>query len=337
MAEQPAHGNDGGRCAPGSAHDHAHNRARAPGAVHGAGTPAARLRLAIPLTLAVFAAELAGGLWSSSLALLSDSLHVLFDATALGLSYAAIVLAARPASDRHSYGLHRGEILAALANGLTVALIAAWIFSEAWERLHSPRPIRAGGMMGVALAGLVANAVVARLLHGHHHDDLNVRGAYLHVLGDLLASAAVVAGGAVIWATGWTLIDPLLGFAIGLLLLWGAGRLVRESLHVLMEGVPAGVTVEGVVAAVLAVPGVSDLHRVHIWSLCSHIRALSAHLTVEAAGGRETQAVVDDVNALLHERFGITHTTLQSECRGCADDGPYCTPVHPGEERIARL
>lgn len=322
----------------GCAHDHAGACAgHAHEAGHGARTPAAQLRLAIPLTLAVFALELGGGIWSSSLALLSDSLHVLFDATALGLSYAAIVLAARPASDRHSYGLHRGEILAALLNGLTVALIAAWIFLEAWERLSHPREIRVGGMMGVALAGLVANAIVARLLHGHHHDDLNLRGAYLHVLGDLLASAAVVAGGAVIWATGWTLVDPILGFAIGLLLLWGAGRLVRESLHVLMEGVPAGLTVEGVVAAVLAVPGVADFHRVHIWSLCSHIRALSAHVTVDTATGRDAPTVLDDVNALLHERFGITHTTLQSECRGCDAGSPYCTPVHPGEERLPRL
>lgn len=325
--------------APGSCgHDHDHGeRPCAAGHGHGQGTPAAQLRLAIPLTLAVFAIELAGGIWSNSLALLSDSLHVLFDATALGLSYAAILLAARPASDRHSYGLHRGEILAALVNGLTVALIAFWIFVEAWERLSHPPEIRVGGMMAVALGGLVANAVVARLLHGHHHDDLNVRGAYLHVLGDLLASVAVIAGGAVIWATGWTLIDPLLSFAIGLLLLWGAGRLVRESLHVLMEGVPAGLTVEGVVAGVLAVPGVADLHRVHVWSLCSHIRALSAHLTVDAAAGRSAQAVLDDVNVLLHERFGITHTTLQSECRGCPTDSPYCTLSHPGEERVARL
>lgn len=328
MAERCAHGHD---------HGDGHGHRGGNGHAHGGASPAAKLRLAIPLTLAVFAAELAGGLWSSSLALLSDSLHVLFDATALGLSYAAIVLASRPASDRHSYGLHRGEILAALVNGLTVALIAAWIFFEAWERLQHPRPVRVGGMMGVALGGLVANAVVARLLHGHHHDDLNVRGAYLHVLGDLLASAAVVAGGAVIWATGWTVVDPVLGFAIGLLLLWGAGRLVRESLHVLMEGVPAGITVEGVAAAVRAVPGVADFHRVHIWSLCSHIRALSAHVTVDDAAGRDAHTVLDEINALLLERFGITHTTLQSACRGCAAEGPYCTPVHPGEERIARL
>jgi cobalt-zinc-cadmium efflux system protein len=321
-----------GRCL----QDHA-GRPCAAGHGHGRGTPAAQLRLAIPLTLTVFVLELAGGVWTSSLALLSDSIHVLFDATALGLSYAAIVLAARPASDRHSYGLHRGEILAALVNGLAVGLVALWIFVEAWERLSHPREIRVGGMMAVAAAGLLANAVVARLLHGHHHGDLNVRGAYLHVIGDLLASVAVIAGGVVIWTTGWTLVDPILGFAIGLLLLWGAGRLVRESLHVLMEGVPAGLTVEGVAAAVLAVPGVADLHRVHIWSLCSHIRALSAHLVVDGDAGRPAQAVVDDVNALLHERFGITHTTLQSECRGCATDGPYCTPVHPGEPRVARL
>jgi cobalt-zinc-cadmium efflux system protein len=319
------HGHEGPAC--GGGHGHA----------HGHGTPASQLRLAIPLTLAVFGFELFGGIWSNSLALLSDSLHVLFDATALGLSYAAIVLAARPANDRHSYGLHRGEILAALLNGVTVALVAAWIFFEAWERLSHPQQIRVGGMMGVAAAGLVANAIVVRLLHGHHHEDLNVRGAYLHVIGDLLASAAVIAGGAVIWATGWTLVDPILGFAIGLLLLWGAGRLVRESLHVLMEGVPAGLSVEGVAAAVLAVPGVGDFHRVHIWSLCSHIRALSAHVTVDVAAGRTTQSVLDDVNALLHERFGITHTTLQSECRGCAADSPFCTPLHPGEERIPRL
>jgi len=305
---------------------------------HGEGTPTSQLRLAIPLTLGVFVLELAGGIWSSSLALLSDSLHVLFDATALGLSYAAIVLAARPATDRHSYGLHRGEILAALGNGLTVALIALWIFYETWERLAHPREIRVGGMMAVAFAGLIANAIVARLLHGHHHDDLNMRGAYLHVIGDLLASVAVIAGGAIIWATGWMLVDPILSFAIGLLLLWGAGRLVRESLHVLMEGVPAGLTVEGVAAAVRTVPGVSDLHRVHIWSLCSHIRALSAHLIVDVAAGRKSQAVLDDVNALLHERFGITHTTLQSECSGCDNtEGPYCTPLHPDEPRVARL
>ena len=309
-------------------HDH---RGRSCSHGHGQGTPASKLRLAIPLTLAVFALELAGGIWSSSLALLSDSLHVLFDATALGLSYAAIVLAARPASDRHSYGLHRGEILASLINGLTVGVIAAWIFYEAWERLAHPREVRVGGMMAVAGAGLVANAIVAWMLHGHHDDDLNMRGAYLHVIGDLLASVAVIAGGAVIWATGWTLVDPILGFTIGLLLLWGAGRLVRESLHILMEGVPRGLSVELIVGAVRKLPGVENLHRVHIWSLCSHIRALSAHLTVASTHSGAPQQVIDDVNKLLQEKFNITHSTLQSECNGCGAAGAICTPVHPGD------
>ncbi len=312
----------------GCGHDHGRGHGDA---ACSASKPEARLRLAIPLTLVVFAAELAGGLWSGSLALVSDSLHVLFDATALVLSYAAIRLATRPATDRHSYGLHRSEILAALANGVALLLVAGWIFLEAWERLQHPRDVRVGGMLAVAVAGLVANAIVVRLLHGHHHDDLNVRGAYLHVIGDLAASVAVIASGGIIWATGWTVIDPILGFGIGALLLWGAGRLVADSLHILMEGVPRGLTVEAVAAAVRGLPGVADFHRVHIWSLCSHIRALSAHLTVDAEGGRAPQEVLDAANGLLSERFGITHTTIQTECRGCGEDALFCTPEHPSE------
>lgn len=306
----------------GSDHDRRHDHDHAPSA-------GSRLQIAIPVTSGVFLLEFAGGIWSSSLALLSDSLHVLFDATALGLSLAAIVLAARPATDRHSYGLHRMEILAALANGCALFLVSLWIFREAWERLAQPRDVRAEGMLVIAFVGFVANIVVARLLHGHHHDDINVRGAYLHVIGDMLASVGVLIGGGVIWATGWTLIDPLLSFGIGLLLLWGAGGLIFESLHILMEGVPRGLTVETVAAAVREVPGVGDFHRVHIWSLCSHIRALSAHLTVDTDSGFPPERVLAAVNHLLCERFGISHTTLQSECRGCAGAGPFCTPVHP--------
>jgi cobalt-zinc-cadmium efflux system protein len=310
-------------------HDHGHDHDHGRG---GAAAAGARLRLAIPLTALVFIMELAGGIWSSSLALLSDSMHVLFDATALGLSYAAIVLAGRPATDRHSYGLHRMEILAALGNGLALFVVSFWIFREAWQRLLHPHEVRVEGMLVIAVIGLVANVIVARLLHGHHHDDLNVRGAYLHVIGDLLASVAVIAGGGVIMVTGWTIVDPILGMLIGLLLFWGAGRLVWESLHILMEGVPRGLSVEMVAAAVRGVPGVADFHRVHIWSLCSHIRALSAHLTVDGAGGRTPEAVLDEVNELLSRRYNISHTTLQSECRGCATSGIFCTPVHPGEE-----
>jgi len=310
----------------GCGHDHGHGHAH--GHAAGGGSES-RLRLAIPITLAVFVAELAGGIWSGSLALVSDSLHVLFDTTALALSYAALRLAARPATDRHSYGLHRSEIIAALANGVALVAVAVWIFAEGWERLLSPREVRVEGMLAIAAVGLVANAVVAGLLHGHHHGDLNVRGAYLHVIGDLAASFAVIASGVVIWTTGWTLVDPLLSFGIGALLLWGAGRLVADSLHILMEGVPRGLSVEAVAAAVRALPGVADFHRVHIWSLCSHIRALSAHLTVDAGGGRAPQEVLDGANALLRERFGITHTTIQTECRGCGEDALYCTPEHP--------
>ena len=188
-----------------------------------------------------------------------------------------------------------------------------------------------GGMLVIALIGLVANAIVARQLHGHDGEDLNMRGAYLHILGDLLASVAVIVGAVVIRYTGWTIVDPILSLGIGLLLLSGAGRLVRESLHILMEGVPRGLSVEQIVAAVRELPGVKDLHKVHVWSLCSHIRALAAHLTIDSAYSATAQQVIDDVNTLLRKKFNITHTTLQSECNGCGAAGAICTPVHPGD------
>jgi cobalt-zinc-cadmium efflux system protein len=294
-------------------------------------TVSSRLRFAIPLTGGIFILEFVGGLWTSSLALISDSLHVLFDTTALILSLAAILLAARPATDQHSYGLHRMEIIAALINGLVLFFISLWILVESVQRFLDPRGVQTGGMLVIALVGFAVNLIVAKMLHGHHHHDLNIRGAYLHVLGDAMASAAVLVGGAVMHLTGWFIIDSVLGFAIGLLLLWGAGRLVLESLHILMEGVPRGLSVETVVSAVKEMAGVADFHRVHIWSLCSHIRALSAHIVIDSQPGRPPEEVLDDVNTTLHNRFHITHTTLQSECRDCASDSPLCTPTHPAK------
>lgn len=288
-----------------------------------------RLRIAIPLTGSIFFIEFIGGIWSGSLALLSDSLHVLFDTTALVLSYVAIVLAARPATDRHSYGLHRMEILAALINGGVLFLISGWILYESLERFLHPQGVHTTGMLVVAAVGFVVNLVVTTLLHQHHHHDLNVRGAYLHVLVDTLASAAVIVGGIVMHYTGWYAIDPILGFAIGILLVWGSGRLVYESLHILMEGVPHGMTVEEVVASVKSLPGVDDFHRVHIWSLCSHIRALSAHIIIASGHEKTSEKVLEEVNALLEERYHITHTTLQSECLNCEPDGHLTTPLHP--------
>ena len=290
-----------------------------------------RLRIAIPLTGSIFLVEFIGGIWSSSLALLSDSLHVLFDTSALVLSYVAIVLAGRPATDRHSYGLHRMEIISALVNGLVLFLVSGWILYESVGRFFHPRGVHTVGMLIIATIGFAVNLTVTSLLHHHHNHDLNVRGAYLHVLGDTLASAAVIIGGVVMHFTGWYAIDPALGFGIGLLLVWGSGRLIFESLHILMEGVPRGMTVEEVARTVKELAGVKDFHRVHIWSLCSHIRALSAHLTIDADEGCAPEKVLEDVNTFLKERYSITHTTLQSECLGCAPEGHLITPLHPDE------
>jgi cobalt-zinc-cadmium efflux system protein len=288
-----------------------------------------RLRIAIPLTGSIFLLEFAGGIWSGSLALLSDSLHVLFDTTALILSYVAIVLSTRPATDRHSYGLHRMEILAALINGVVLFATSGWILYESVGRLLQPRDVHTTGMLAVAAVGFAVNLIVTSLLYQHHHHDLNIRGAYLHVLGDTLASAAVIVGGIVMHFTGWYAIDPVLGFGIGILLVWGSGRLVYESLHILMEGVPRGMTVEEVVGSVREIPGVGDFHRVHIWSLCSHIRALSAHISIDGSRGMPPEKVLEEVNSLLKKRYHITHTTLQSECVSCDAEGHLATPVHP--------
>lgn len=162
------------------------------------------------------------------------------------------------------------------------------------RRLLHPTEVHTGGMLVIALIGLAANAIVARQLHGHDGENLNMRGAYLHILGDLFASVAVIVGTVVIRYTGWSIVDPILSLGIGLLLLSGAWRLVRESLHILMEGVPSGLSMEQIVGAIRELPGVENLHRVHVWSICSHIRALSAHLTVDPSHSGAPQRVIDD-------------------------------------------
>ena len=190
-----------------------------------------RFLLSLVLTGLILVAEVITGLWTGSLALLSDAAHVFLDAFALGMSYVALRLAALPADDRHTYGFHRLQVLAALANGATLLLVAFEILREAWERFRYPTPVLAGPMLAVAVVGLVANLVVALMLREHDHHDLNVRSAFLHVLGDALASIGVIVAGIVIAVTGWTLIDPLVSVLIGLIILIGSGRVLRESLH----------------------------------------------------------------------------------------------------------
>ncbi|MBK5274799.1 MAG: cation transporter [Desulfuromonadales bacterium] len=280
-----------------------------------------KFKIAIALTAVTLVAEVAGGFWTNSLALLSDAAHVFLDLFALILSLTAVKLASLPSSDRHTFGYHRSEVFASFINGLTVFLMALGILYEAWLRFANPQEVKSLPMLVIALIGLVMNLLAAKALHGHSHDDLNVKSAFLHVIGDAAASVGVIIGGAVMYYTGWYLLDSLISAAIGLLILAGAGRVLRESTHILMEGTPRGLVLSEVADAVLSIDGVRDVHHLNVWTVCSHILALSVHIDVVAGYEGDRSAILHAIEHLLADRFHITHTTIQLECSTCAN-GP---------------
>ena len=280
-----------------------------------------RLVFAIALTAITLVAEIIGGIWSNSLALLSDAGHVFLDLFALALSLAAIKLAAQPPGEHHSYGLHRAEVLASLINGLTVFLMAIGILYEGSKRLIAPQEVQTTPMLVIAVLGLVANLLAAKGLHGHAHHDLNVRSAFLHVLGDAAASVGVIVGAVLMRFTGWYQADPLISIAIGLLILIGAGRVLREATHILMEGVPRGLSVDQVAAHIRGIEGVLDVHHLNVWSVCSHIFALSAHVEIDPEYDGERIQLLHAIEHELQHHFHITHTTIQFDCSNC-NGGP---------------
>ena len=291
-----------------------------------------RLVFAITLTAVTLVAEVIGGVWSNSLALLSDAGHVFLDLFALLLSLGAIKLAAQPASERHSYGLHRAEVLASLINGLTVFLMAIGILYEGSKRMIAPQEVRTTPMLIIALLGLIANLLAARALHGHSHDDLNVRSAFLHVLGDAAASVGVIGGAILMRYTGWYQADPIISIAIGLLILVGAGRLLREATHILMEGVPRGMSVEQVAERLRGIDGVLDVHHLNIWAVCSHIFALSAHVEIKPAFDGQRSQLLQRIEHDLRHSFHITHTTIQFDCSTC-NGAPLIKALRHSERR----
>ena len=293
-----------------------------------------KFKVAIALTAVTLVAEVAGGLWTNSLALLSDAAHVFLDLFALILSLAAVQLAALPTSERHTYGFHRSEVFASFINGLTVFLMGIGILSEAWGRFAAPEPVKSGPMLLIAVIGLVMNLLAAKTLHSHSHDDLNVKSAFLHVVGDAAASVGVIIGGIVMYYTGWYLLDALLSAAIGLLILAVAGRVLRDSVHILMEGAPRGLDLAEVAAAIRAVEGVQDLHHLNVWSVCSHITALSVHVEIAAGYDDRRSDLLHRVEHALEHRFHITHTTIQLECSDC-NGGPLIKPLQHRQRQEA--
>ena len=268
------------------------------------------------VTGAILVVELVGGILTNSLALLSDAGHMLTDLLALGLSYFAISMARRPPTDQKTYGFHRTEILAALANGVTLVVICLLIFYEAFQRINNPPEVKTEGMLIIAVIGLIANLVSAVLLSGHS-GSLNVRGAFLHVVGDALSSVGIILGGLLILFTGWFWVDPLISVGIGVIIVFGAYNLVRKSVDVLLEATPDHIGLEEVRAALLAIPGVSDVHDLHVWCLTPQICSLSSHLVITDVMTSRSDQTLREINELLAERFQIEHTTIQFECAHC--------------------
>lgn len=292
---------------------HVHTHTPQAGHDHGDARTLNRRRLLLTLCLALGYAviELIGGLLTGSLALLADSLHMVSDVAALALSLLAVWMAARPASGRRTFGNSRAEILAALANGLALAVVAVFITIHAIERFVSPRDVAGGGVMLVATGGLIINLVGLWVLEGGRSDSLNVRGAWLHVLSDTLASVGVIVAGAGIWAFGWLWLDPAISLVVSALVLLSAGHLIRETLDVLMETAPAHLDPEEIRDALVEVRGVESVHCLHVWTIGSGEVSLSSHLVIDPE--RDAEGLLRSVRSELGERFGIDHTTIQIE------------------------
>lgn len=270
-----------------------------------------KLRFAVVFTSGILLAEVIGGIWTKSLALLSDAAHVFMDVFSLGLSLFAIYLASMPVSDTRTYGWHRAEIFAAFINGITLLLVSFVILYEAWSRMMNPAEIKSLEMVIIAGLGLLANLIVVLKLRGHGEHDLNLKSAFLHVLGDFLASIGVVTGGLIMYYTGWYVVDPIIAIAIGVLIMWGSLRVLRASSHILLEGAPRGVDIKEVAEVMKTVDGVKGVHHLHIWTICSHVLALSSHVLVDTTNQHQGDQIIKNINHLMKERFNILDCTLQ--------------------------
>lgn len=278
------------------------------------------LLIAMAITGVFTLVEFIGGLLSDSLALMSDAGHMLTDTLALGLSLAAVRVALRPPTEEQTFGFIRAEILAALVNGAVLIVITIVIFYEAVRRLVDPPEVEAPLMLAVAVAGLAANAAGIFVLHDRSKSNLNVRGAFLHMMGDLLSSVGVIIGALLIMFFGVRVADPVLSVMIGAIILVGAWKLLTQSASILLESVPSHLKLQDVKASLVSVQGVEDVHDLHVWTLSSGRHALSAHIVVGDRLVSDCSGVVAGCEEMLLEKFSITHTTFQLECRTCAED-----------------
>ncbi len=300
------------------------------GHAHAGSSTGRLLGLAVALTLAFVAGEAAASWWANSLALLSDAGHNFADALSLALSWYAVRVARRTSDARRTYGYHRVGILAALVNAVSLVVISLLIFWEAVQRLRRPEPVQGGAMIAVALAAVLLNGVISFWLHGAAKHDLNVRSAYLHMLGDAVSALGVVAAGAVVVVTGAAVADPVVSILIGGLILWSSWGILSEAVNILLEAVPRGVDMTALEQDIRDVPGVQGVHDLHVWTVASGMVACSCHILVAEQSVRSGQQVLRAVAEMLERRHGITHTTVQVEVEGCEPNDMYCTlrPAH---------
>jgi cobalt-zinc-cadmium efflux system protein len=299
------------------AHGHAHNPSRV-------------LRISSFATLLYIALLIVAGVRAHSLALLSEAGHNVSDFLALLLSLAAVYIQERPPSATKTYGYHRAGVLAALVNSATLVFLSFWIIYEAILRLLQPVPVRPSLMVWVAAAGVLMNGLIALLLWKSSH-DVNIRSAFLHMLGDTVSTAAVIVGGFVILWTGSAWIDPALSIGIAIMIVWSSVGILRETLNILLEGTPRGINVDQITAAIMGVAGVNDVHDLHVWSLGSESHAMSCHIAIADIPPSASGVILHSVNDMLRERFRITHTTIQFEAAECEIAHGCVIPVTPDE------
>jgi cobalt-zinc-cadmium efflux system protein len=290
-------------------HSHAHNHGESTGSV---------LRWSLAVTTLFVLIEVVAGIRAHSLALISDAGHNFTDALALGLAWLGFYLQSKPADETKTFGYHRAGVLSAFVNALTLVALSAWILYESVLRLNHPQAVNETVMIAVACLGLAMNGGIMLALRRASHGDVNIRGAFVHMLGDALGSIAIIAGAVAIRYTGWSQVDPILSILIALLIVWTAWDIIRESLNILLEGLPRGIRLGDVTSAMKNTAGVLDVHDLHIWSLGSSAHALSCHVLIEDVPPSASDAILRRLNGVLEEKFHIAHTTVQFEHVSCA-------------------
>jgi cobalt-zinc-cadmium efflux system protein len=292
-----------------------------------------RMALSLVVTLLFVFVEIAAGLFSNSLALLTDAAHNFTDVLALALAWWALRLTTQPASHQRTYGYHRAGILAALVNSTTLVIIALGIFYEAYQRFISPPEVKADILIGVGMIAVIINVVTALLVRQGAESDLNIRAAFLHLMGDVFSTIGAVIAGVIIRFTDWNWLDPFVSVLIGFLILWSAWSILREAIDILMENTPTDIDMAALIQDIHAVDGVRGVHDLHVWSITRDMRTLSAHVVTDDLIISEGASIQRDVNEVLYHKYNVSHATLQLECGDCVPSVLYCAFETPSRER----